>query len=734
MLKNDTGLVERTSAPNGYLASALRRVTDRLTFPLARRAVAAALVMQVVARPATLSFASPLPESAIVLNSGAASSSTDPYAMFGSPVMVSADRAPIEQPHAHIHARHVVQLGGTLWSISERYYGSGDEFDRLIEANLGKRMDDGRIFERAGLIYPGWSLDVPLMIDEENGARWYTVRRGDTLRGIAGRLFGDEGRYLDLFELNVGSARVSDHGPVLRQPDLIWPGLRLRLPTDVQSDQVDVQVAPGEGAGTAPHVGAEDTVSDEATRVLPPTSAGSGTLQPTLAIQPDTPTPAVDLVLFEPPDAAAESTSAARHSAATEATPHNGAWQTPPLAAVAGGGALAAAIAAGALVVRRRRPAPPLQVESNVVVGDGFAAADPVEGLARRLARTVDPAAAVAGLLARAYAEVFAEQLADEQRQEALAGLELVATRHGQSSTTVTIAAPVPARPHLIRHMQAAVARAFGEHADTDGLVSRDGDVLVRVTWHPRHPVPAHVLDRLNSEHESSAWPAPCLVPFVVLYDRQPFSVNWHSLTNILVAAPLGDGADTILTGLVAALASGRAPDELGLVIMARPGALPQELGKLPHLLIDSVDPMDPASVSSALDAVQEEVGRRAADAGRNNPEVILVIGELAELDPAAGARLSAIAVSGHQSGGVFLPRATGLRPNSSRHARSSRTSAPVSCEQRLTKMRALLSWERRAPRNSRLAVMSSFGLRVVHQSRDGPIVFQPSIYRASCA
>jgi hypothetical protein len=80
---------------------------------------------------------------------------------------------------------------------------------------------------------------------------------------------------------------------------------------------------------------------------------------------------------------------------------------------------------------------------------------------------------------------------------------------------------------------------------------------------------------------------APCLVPFVVLYDRQPLSVNWHALTNVLVAAPLGDGADTILTGLVAVLASGRTSEELGLVVVARRGTLPEELTELPHVLID---------------------------------------------------------------------------------------------------------------------------------------------------
>src|SRR5437660_4397013 len=45
------GLLEVRSLRSAALALRLRRITDRLTFPLARRAIAAALLLQVVARP-----------------------------------------------------------------------------------------------------------------------------------------------------------------------------------------------------------------------------------------------------------------------------------------------------------------------------------------------------------------------------------------------------------------------------------------------------------------------------------------------------------------------------------------------------------------------------------------------------------------------------------------------------------------------------------------------------------
>jgi hypothetical protein len=199
----------------------IRGFTDRLTFPLARRAVAAALLVQVVARPGGVAFASPSPSVPVILDSTAGRESA-------TTMFAESDSADSTSTNAFT-ATHVVKRGDTLWSIAERFYGAGEEFDRIVDANVGRLMDDGRRFEKAGLIYPGWSLAVPLAREHENGVHWYVVRRGDTLRGVAAQLFGDEERYSDLFALNVGEARVGDSGPVLRDPDLIWPGLRLRL-------------------------------------------------------------------------------------------------------------------------------------------------------------------------------------------------------------------------------------------------------------------------------------------------------------------------------------------------------------------------------------------------------------------------------------------------------------------------------------------------------------------------
>jgi nucleoid-associated protein YgaU len=174
-----------------------------LTLPIARRAVAAAILVQVAARPALPAIAFAEVQSPVALVSPAV-----PAAASGvqfAPLQAQGKPNSAERLGA---VEYRVKRGDTLWSIAERYYGTGEEFDRLIDANAGKRMPDGRIFDRAGLIYPDWVLDVPLpsvVIEEHDGARWYVVRRGDTMRGIASHVLGDEARYRELFDLNVGA-------------------------------------------------------------------------------------------------------------------------------------------------------------------------------------------------------------------------------------------------------------------------------------------------------------------------------------------------------------------------------------------------------------------------------------------------------------------------------------------------------------------------------------------------
>lgn len=55
----------------------------------------------------------------------------------------------------------------------------------------------------------------------EAAAEYYTVERGDTLWKIAQNFLGKGGRYPEIFEANK---------EVIKDPDLIYPGQRLRIP------------------------------------------------------------------------------------------------------------------------------------------------------------------------------------------------------------------------------------------------------------------------------------------------------------------------------------------------------------------------------------------------------------------------------------------------------------------------------------------------------------------------
>lgn len=86
---------------------------------------------------------------------------------------------------------------------------------------------------------------------------WVVVRPGDSLWLLAERHLGDALRWPDIFELNVGQL---EGGGTLRDPNLIHPGWRLRLPRPDRPDHPDQPgPAPPEvvAAGTAPAVPAE---------------------------------------------------------------------------------------------------------------------------------------------------------------------------------------------------------------------------------------------------------------------------------------------------------------------------------------------------------------------------------------------------------------------------------------------------------------------------------------------
>ena len=49
---------------------------------------------------------------------------------------------------------HVVQPGDTLWAIAKKYYGNGNQYTKIFNANKDK-------IKNPNLIYPGQQLVIP---------------------------------------------------------------------------------------------------------------------------------------------------------------------------------------------------------------------------------------------------------------------------------------------------------------------------------------------------------------------------------------------------------------------------------------------------------------------------------------------------------------------------------------------------------------------------------------------
>jgi len=596
-------------AQGAVWARSLRRLADRVTFPLARRAVAAALAVQILSRGVPLAAAQPLTadETAMIAEVDSRAHSLEVAAASGTASEAGT-------------ASYVVRAGDTLWSIAGQAYGSGTAYRRLVDANVGRRMPDGHVFTAQGVIRPGWELVVPepqVSIDPVDGQRWYTVGAGDTLSGVAAEILGDGTQWSALFTLNRGAASL-DGKHSLTNPDVIWPGLRLRLPPEVVAPVDASEPAPSEpapldlvAAGTtasappAPSVEASIAGLDDQSRLLPseeidpmPLLRTLHVVEPIAAEPPTDPEPGAgstlpDDVLAPPDQKLGVPTPFPRDAALGPA-------------ALGGLGLVAlAGVAIGTRRMRRLRSLPQVP-ETEVVVEGGFAEARLAQDFTRGLHGVgFDPIAALVDQLRR---------FLDENE---LSHIKLVALRHGRSATTLTLAGRLAEQPILVDLAPAFAARLG---AGAEAWISADQDVVYRLVRMRK--------TRLLPAAEAVA-DSPCLVPLGVLYDRQEYVATCTSLGHVLIASLPGHGADTILTSLVATLTARRSPQQLRVWMIARPRALPAPMFDLPHLS-RSIDPGHEAALMLAAEDLRAEVDRRALqDPGA---DLVVVVPELTSL------------------------------------------------------------------------------------------------------
>ena len=406
---------------------------------------------------------------------------------------------------------------------------------------------------------------------DEDGNRWYTVERGDTMWGISDELLGDGRLYPEVFDLNREQARVDDVH-VLRDPNLIWPDLEIELPHDDRLPAVAIS-APASRPQRHPSPSRRrrhlSHPKPSCRRQRRPARRRRRIRQPARSRRRSSPSSRT--VPPPPPHARAGAHVRTRPAGARRPElqalrrwrrPPRAAWPRPsswPAPSWSAAGGLRLTCAEPESDVSRSRAATPSWTRPRWPRSGCLAMAAAIwlpwwRAVWRRPMYTTSTSIAWPTRTGTPSAEV-----------------RLLATRHGRSSTTLVLAAPLAARPLLLRPLPAVAELAFGERVDVEGLVSHEGDVLIRLTGVARQA--AHLRAAAAADGERpEVWPRPRLVPLGVLNDHQVLAANWDALGHLLVAAPLGQGAATALVALLAPLLARATPDELGLEVIAGAG------------------------------------------------------------------------------------------------------------------------------------------------------------------
>lgn len=197
------------------------RPTPRLPALGLQQRTAGLLIASIVALISAPGLVAPLPTHAIV-------ATAPPVTGIAA---TAAEEAATPSP------THLVRPGDNLWNIAENWLGDGARFEEIARLNYGTPQPDGAALNSSHQLKPGWVLQLPPHGDTEHadhaGVRpdtdVVTVERGDTLSGIAADHLGDASRYPEIVQATRGIAQPD--GRQLSDPDLIYPGWQVHLPT-----------------------------------------------------------------------------------------------------------------------------------------------------------------------------------------------------------------------------------------------------------------------------------------------------------------------------------------------------------------------------------------------------------------------------------------------------------------------------------------------------------------------
>ncbi|HEY1296989.1 MAG TPA: LysM peptidoglycan-binding domain-containing protein [Chloroflexota bacterium] len=601
-------LAERTSGTSAWTAH-LRAVSNRVTLSLVTRAIDASLAGELLVRtvvPTPQPFTGE-PRVAYVhvqRQHHAQDSDWPPIAAAQHPVM-----APDLEPGDVLYT---VQPGDNLSRIAHRFYGDPARFSQIVQANLGRDQTGGLTLRDARFIYPGWQLVIPAPTQtihtDDDGTRWYTVRAGDTLWGISARLLGDGKRYPELFADNQG-AELGD-GHVLINPNLIWPGLHLRLPSEPEPHDAEPALpVPSEDSAEHTQPASPLPVADQ------PDRNGRTGAQNDASLRVDQ-NAGFQNVAPDPTPVSAPTDETAVRVAPDAQSP--GLW--PPLwlrhdartgLEIAGGLTTAALLA---LSLRRRRRIP-LEPESDTRLDvHAFTLAEPAAVVtSRSTGAGDDPHGIVLG-------ELVAGELLRHAQVGDLMEVQVVSVIGGRSGSIVTLTTSLEDRPLLVAALSAETQ-------------------LARRVEISRSPAQDTVVQLQGVHREALARVAiedcPVLLCLGMLPDSRSYLVGWRALGHVLVAAQPGTtDAEEHLAALIATLAGQCPPSALQLFTVAGGDTWMKQLASLPQqrAVVDAADREAVAKLLTFL-RTELEVRQRVCEATAR-VELVLLASELTALEP----------------------------------------------------------------------------------------------------